>query len=74
VNNFARLIPLFAADHDSNRVSHSEPPAHFSSSISIFTPATLPNAVGQILSNRKIILAMTARNVLKPPPTIQAPG
>ncbi len=47
---FSRLIPFMAAANSSNRALASAPPANLASSISIFTPATLPAPVGQMLS------------------------
>jgi hypothetical protein len=49
---FSRPFPLIAAGNSSNRATSSTLPANFSSSVSIFTPATLPTPVGQMLSNR----------------------
>jgi hypothetical protein len=52
---FSRPIPLIAGLHSPLCILHfrgtSAPPANFSSSISIFTPATLLAPVGQMLSN-----------------------
>jgi hypothetical protein len=42
---------LLIAPKPRRRWITSTPPVHFSSSVSIFTPATLPTPVGQMLSN-----------------------
>jgi hypothetical protein len=48
---FSRPFPLIAGNNTSNLALTPAPTAHFSSSISIFTPAILPAQVGQMLSN-----------------------